>query len=205
MELDDLKGAWAQYDKKLSENLKFNEELLRKMNLSKAKQELQKPLNTEIISIIIIFLSIVFVMGFSLRLIDEIQYSIPGFAGVVIGIAYLIFSITKVNKFTKIDYYNTSIVQLQKELLLLNNLILRFRKLELILLPFLVIAILPIAFKATHNINIYERLGLFILEAGFILGISIAVGFWVNKIVYDKKLKDAKMFLKEIENFEKVE
>lgn len=203
MELDDFKGAWAQYDKKLSENLKFNEELLRKMNLDKAKQELQKPINTEILSIIIIFLSIVFVTGFSIRLIDEIQYSIAGFAGVVIGIIYLIFSITKVNKFIKIDYYNSSIVQLQKELSLLKNLILRFRKIELILLPFLVITILPIAFKAIHNINIYERLGIFILEVGFILGISIPVGFWVNMNIYDKKLKDAEMFLKEIDNFEK--
>jgi hypothetical protein len=30
MELDELKFVWAQYDKKLTENLKFNEELLKK-------------------------------------------------------------------------------------------------------------------------------------------------------------------------------
>ena len=49
MELDDLKNAWTQYDKKLAVNLKFNEDLLRKMNLNNSKKELQKPLIYELI------------------------------------------------------------------------------------------------------------------------------------------------------------
>jgi hypothetical protein len=202
MELDDLKTIWAQYDKKLTENLKFNEELLKKMNLNKAKQELQKPFILELITIVIIFLSIVFVTAFSIRLINEIQFSLTGFGSVLFGITYLIFSIMKVNKFTKIDYYNSSIVKLQKDLLLLKTFILRLRKIEGIMVPFLIITILPIAFKAIHNINIFENPGLFIIKVCIILGISYPVGFWINKNLYDQKIKDAEMFLKEIENFE---
>jgi len=66
MELDDLKNIWAQYDKKLSDNLKLNEDLLRRMNLDKSKQEMQKPLNYKIASVILnlfflLFLVIVFI------------------------------------------------------------------------------------------------------------------------------------------------
>ena len=53
MELDDLKGAWAQYDKKLSANLKFNEELFKKLNLDKSRREMSGPLNYEIGSVVI--------------------------------------------------------------------------------------------------------------------------------------------------------
>jgi hypothetical protein len=205
MELDEFKQIWSQYDKKLNENLKFNEKLLRRMNLSRARQELQKPLIYELISTTVIFFTVVFASVFSIRLIEEIQFSITGFVGVLIGIIYLIFSIMKVNRFVKIDYYNSSIVKLQKDLSLLNTFILGLRKIETIILPFLVITILPIAFKAVHNINIFGNLLLFIIEAGIILGISYPVGFWINRKFYDKKIKDAQMFLKEIESFEKEE
>jgi hypothetical protein len=203
MELDEFKEIWSQYDKKLTKNLKFNEELLKKMNIYRTRKELQKPYITELISAGIMFLSIVFVTGFSMRLMDELQFSLPGFAGVLVGILYLIFSVMKVNRLTKIDYYNSSIVKLQKDLSLLKTFILRLRKIEFIILPLLVVTILPIAFKAIHNINIYGNLRLFIFEICFILGISYPVGFWINRNLYDKRIKDAEMFLKEIERFEK--
>ena len=43
MELEDLKKAWSEYDKKLSENLKTNNELLKKMNLNNAKSSMDTP------------------------------------------------------------------------------------------------------------------------------------------------------------------
>jgi hypothetical protein len=205
MELDELKQLWSQYDKKLNENLKFNEELLKKMNLNKAKQELQRPFICELITIVIIFLTIVFVTGFSIRLIEEIQFSLTGFSSVLLGIIYLIFSIMKANRFVKMDYYNSSIVKLQKDLLLLKIFILRLRKIEGIMLPFLIVLILPILFKAIHNINIFENIVPFIIKVCILLGISYPVGFWINKNLYDRKLRDAEMFLKEIDNFEKEE
>jgi len=205
MELDELKQLWSQYDKKLNENLKFNEKLLKKMNLNKAKQELQRPFIYELIAIVIIFLTIVFVTGFSIRLIKEIQFSLTGFGSVLLGIIYLIFSIMKANRFVKIDYYNSSIVKLQKDLLLLKTFILRLKKIEGIMLPFLIVLILPILFKAIHNINIFENIVPFIIKVCIILGISYPVGFWINKNLYDRKLRDAEMFLKEINNFEKEE
>ncbi len=203
MELDELKQLWTEYNTKLSANLKLNEELLRKMNLSKARQELQRPLVSEVITIVIVFLAVIFVTGFSIRVISEIQYSVPGLIGVIIGMMYVVFSTMKVNRFLKIDYYNLPVVKLQRELSDLNRFIIRFRRIEFIMLPFLVLAILPVAFKTVNNIDIYSNIPLFIFEVCFIIGISFLVGTWINRNIYDKKLKDAERFLKEIENFEK--
>lgn len=203
MEIEDLKQAWSQYDKNLKENLKTNQELLRNMNLDKSKREMQKPLIYEIISVVILFLTVVFFFVFSLKFISEVKFSIPGFAGVLLGIVYLAFAIMKVNRFVKIEYYKSTIVTLQKDLNKLKALILRLRKFELYLLPLLIISILPIAFKAIHDIDIYRNVKLFLLEVAFIIGISYPVSFWINKHLYDNKIKDVNSFLNEIDNFEK--
>lgn len=122
--------------------------------------------------------------------------------GSVIGLFYLISALIKANKFVQLDYYNTDVIGLQKEIAELSSLILRFRKIELGLLPFLVIAILPIAFKSIHNIDIFSNIKLFIIEIAFILGISFPVGIWTNRNIYDKKIRNAKQFLRDIERFE---
>ena len=203
MELDEIKKLWSEYDKKLNENLKLNEKLLQKMNFDKSKQEIQKPLMYEIFSVIILFITIVFLTKFSFQFIEEIQYSLTGFSSVILGTLYLLFAIIKVNKFIKIDYYNSTVIKLQKDILLLKTAILRIRKIELFLLPFFIITLLPILFKGFHNINLFENLRFFSIEVGLILVIGYPVFLWINKNLYDNKLKDAELLLKETENYEK--
>lgn len=202
MELDELKATWAQYDKKLSQNLKFNEELLRKMNLEKSRKELQKPLIYEISGVFISFIMVVYITAVSFRFIDEPKFAIPGFIATFVSLAYLVFAIMKINKFMSIDYYNSSVLKLQKEVTILNKLVLSLRKYELILFPLLVIPLLPILFKVIHNIDIYANLRLLIIEIVLMLGIGYPLLFWVNKHLYDKKFKNTEQFLKEIEEFE---
>jgi len=194
---------WSEYDSKLSKNLKLNEKLLQKINFGKAKQEMQKPLAIEIFDVIIMFITIAFLTKFSFQFIDEIQFSLTGFTSVLLGTLYLIFALRKVNKFVKIDYYNSTVIKLQKEVLLLKTSLLSIRKIELLLLPFFVITFLPILFKGIHNINLFENLRLFGIEFGLILIIGYPVAFWVNKNLYDKKIKETEFLLKETDNYEK--
>jgi len=202
MELDDLKSAWAQYDKKLAVNLKFNEELLRKMNLNTSKKEMQKPLLYELFNIASIFLGFVYVTASSIQFINEPKYCIPGFISALIGLAFIVFAIKKANKLLSIDYYGSSVVKLQKDIATLNRLVLKLRKYELVLFPLLILPLLPILFKAIHNIDIYQNLKLFSIEIILILGIGFPLTLWTNKHLYDKKFKNTERLLQEIEKFE---
>ena len=205
MELDDLKGAWAQYDKKLSENLKFNEDLLRKMNLNNSKREMQKPLIYELVNILVLFLLFVYVISASIRLINEPKFFIPGFIAALICIIGLITTVIKANRFANIDYYGAPILKIQKDIAQLNRLVLRFRRYELGLLPILIIPLLPLLFKSIHNIDIYQNIKLFTFEIVAILGISYPATIWINKHLYDRKFKNAERLLAELEKFEKEE
>ncbi|MEA4840954.1 MAG: hypothetical protein VB110_08130 [Bacteroidales bacterium] len=205
MELDDLKSAWAQYDKKLAVNLKFNQELLRKMNLNIFKKELQKPLIYELSGVAVMFIFMIYVVASSIRFIDEPKYCIPGFISALLGLVFLVYAIIKANKFLSIDYYGSSVLKLQKEIATLNRQVLRLRKYELVLFPFLVLPLLPILFKTIHNIDIYQNIKLLSIEVILILGIGFPLTLWINKHLYDKKFKNAERLLQEIEKFESEE
>jgi hypothetical protein len=116
--------------------------------------------------------------------------------------AFLMFAIIKANRFLSVDYYGSSVVKLQKDIAILNRLVLRLRKYELALFPLLILAILPLLFKAIHNIDIYHNIKLFTIEMILILGIGFPLTFWINKHLYDKKFKNTERFLMEIDKFE---
>lgn len=202
MEIEEIKIMWKKHDQKLDANLKFNKQLLKKMNLDKSKQEMQKPMLYEITSIFIMFLVSAYLISSSIQVINELQYSIPGFIATILSLIYLTLSVIKTNDFLKIDYFSSPIIQLQKELAKIKVRILRFRKIEFTLLPIFVISILPILFKPVLNMNIYADLKLLSIVILIILGISIPVTIWINKNLYDKKMRNTERFLSEIDTFE---
>jgi hypothetical protein len=205
MELDELKSVWAQYDKKLSENLKFNEALLKIITKNSSKRELQKPLNFEILNIIAVFLGGVYIISMSVKHIEEFRFCIPGFFSIMIGLVYFVFSIIKVNRFISIDYIGSPIVKLRKDIAKLNKLFLETRKYELILMPFIPISILPLLYKSIANIDIYNDLKKYTFGVLIVLIISIPTAIWINKNFTDKKMNNANRILEDLEKYEKEE
>lgn len=205
MELDDLKGAWTQYDKKLSENLKLNEELLKKITKNNSKRELQKPINMGIISLIVMFLVGVYITFISIQYIEDLKFSLPGFFSVFIGSFNIMISIMTINRYLSIDYIGSPIVKLRKDITKLNMFILRTRKYDFIIAPFTVISILPIIYKSIANVDIYNNIKKFTLEVLFIIGISFIIGILINKYFVDRKISNANRILEELEKFEKEE
>jgi hypothetical protein len=205
MELDELKSAWTQYDKKLTENLKLNEELIRKMNLNNSKKELQKPLISELVGIIILPLFILYVGVSSIRYIDEPKYCIPGFISLAIGLVYMTFGIYRANRFLNIDYYSSSALKMQMDIAKLKKLVLHLRKYELLLIPIFVISILPILYKAIHNIDIYQHIKFYAIVVIACSSIGFPLTIWINKHLYDKKFENVEKLLDDLNRFEKEE
>lgn len=205
MEFDELKSAWTLYDKKLTENLKLNEELIRKMNLNNSKKELQKPLISELVGIIILPLFILYVGVSSIRYIDEPKYCIPGFISLAIGLVYLTFGIYRANRFLNIDYYSSSALKMQMDIAKLKKLVLHLRKYELLLIPIFVISILPILYKAIHNIDIYQHIKFYAIVVIACSSIGFPLTIWINKYLYDKKIENVEKLLDDLNRFEKEE
>jgi hypothetical protein len=205
MELDDLKGAWAQYDKKLNESLKLNEALLKSINFEKYNHALRKPMNLEMLNIFIQLFMIGFLTVFLVRLSNEIQYFLTGLIGALLCGISLVFSVVMAIRFNRLLYHHLSIMDFQKDLMHLRIFIMRLRKIQYIMAALIGITIFPFLIKATAHIDIFGYLSLLIPGICCVLGIGFAIGILLNMNVYDKGLKDAEMFLKEIAKFEKDE
>jgi hypothetical protein len=203
MEASDFKEIWAQYDKKLSDHLRFNEAVLRKMNLESSKREMQHPLVLEVIGLVVIFLMVLFLTVSSFRVLSEPEFCIPGFLAALIGVVNFVLSAIKVSRMTAIDYHGWPVVRLQKELARLNKLILDFRTIEYILVPFWVILLFPVFLKTLNGINIYREGGMFVVMVLASLAIGLSVGIWLNRHMVDKKMEHARRLLAEVEQFEK--
>lgn len=203
MELDDLKGAWALYDKKLSKNLKLNEELLRSINFEKYNHALKKPLNLELLNIIIQVSVIGLLAVFTISLSNEILYLFAGLISALMCSISIIFSAIKATRFNKLLYYHLSITNFQKDLTHLRILVMRIRKIEYTLAAILGITLFPLLIKATAGIDLLGNLTVLIPAILFVLGFGYAIGIWLNVFVYDKGIKDAEIFLNVVDKFGK--
>jgi hypothetical protein len=209
MELDELKIAWTQIDKRLIDNLKLNEDLLEKITLGKSKMKMKEILNNEILSVVIISLFLLLFGVVTCRFTSEMKFFIPGTILCLFSIMELILLINKVNDLTKIDYFNSPVVELQKELNKFMQKTMLFRKIEYCSIPLFVISFIPIFNKTVLNFDMFNKTLPNII--GIIVGITVGLviyyplAIWIYKIGYDNKIKSASDFLKELKKFEKEE
>ena len=202
MELDDFKGAWAQYDKKLSENLKFNEELFKKLNLDKSRREMSAPLNYEIGSVVISGVFLILVTSWTIQFGKDLIYLISGVLSILSFITMLGFALAKVRLLSNIDYYNSPVIELQKALYRFKDKYLRLKRFEIILFPFYIIFLMPICSKGLRNFDLMSHPTRFIIAVVLAIGIGLPVALWIYKQMYEKKIKNTTEFLNELNRFE---
>jgi hypothetical protein len=205
MELDLLKDAWASHNKKLEKNLKLNEDLLRRMNLDNAKKEMNKPLVMEMVNMSFMFVVTAYVLALSFRMLEDSMFSIPGFISLLFGGGFVAMGLIRIKRMLNLDYDNSTIIELQKKLAETKVLVLRFRKLEYLLIPFYAIAVAPILLKGLLDQNIYSMLQHTYMQVIVSIGVVVIILLtnWSNKYFYDRKMKSAQQSLSEIIKYEK--
>lgn len=203
MELDDLKTTWALYDKKLTENLKFNEELLRKMNLEKSKREMNAPLTYEIISLAAGIIFLLYIASATVRFSTEFKFLLPGLITIFTFIVYLYLSFTKIRLLSNIDFYNSPIIELQKSINLFKQKYLLFKKYELYVFPVFAISVSPVLAKAMRDFDLYAHPYRFVIAIILSLILYYPLAIWFYKNLFDKKVRNTTTFLDELIRFEK--
>jgi len=205
MELEELKNAWAHYDKKLTLNLKLNEELLRKMNLERSKKEMNAPLNYEIISITTGIIFLTFIASATIRYSNELKFLFPGIITSIIVAIWVYNSVSKIKLLSNIDYYDSPIVELQKSINTFKLKYQKSKKFELYSFPAFAIAAMPILGIALRNFDIYEHPMRFIVGIVLALLLGYTGQIWLYKNLYEKKISNTTKFLDELNKFEQEE
>ena len=205
MELEELKSVWAQYDKKLTQNLKLNEELLRKMNLEKSREEMNAPLIYEIISITTGIIFLLFIASATIKYSYEFKFLLPGIITSIIVAIWVYNSVSKIKLLSTIDYYDSPIVELQKSIHTFKQKYQKSKKFELYSIPAFAIAAAPVLGIGLRNFDIYEYPIRFIIVIGLALLLGYPGQIWLYKNLYEKKLSNTTKFLDELNKFEQEE
>lgn len=205
MELDILKDAWASHNEKLEKSLELNAGLLRRMNLDNAKKEMNKPLVMEMVNMAFMLIVTTYLLALSFSMLEDPKFSIPGFISLVFGGGFVAMGLIRIKRMLNLDYNNSTIITLQKKLAETKVLVLRFRKLEYLMIPFYAISLAPILLKGLLDQNIYSMLQHTYMQVIVAVGVVVTILLinWSNKYFYDRKMTSALHFLSEIIKFEK--
>jgi|ERR1035437_3936082 hypothetical protein len=205
MELEELKSAWAQYDKKLTDNLILNKKLLQKINLGKSKKEMNAPLTYEALSLTTGIIFLIYIVFSTIRYSNEIKFLIPGIISTITFMIYLSLSVMKIRQLTNIDFYYSPIVELQKSVSVFKKKYLKYKKYELFAFPLFAISTFPIGAKALRNLDLYQHPGRFIIGIVLSLVLYYPMAIWGYKILFDRKVRNTNKFLAELNKFEEEE
>jgi MFS family permease len=205
MELDDLKRSWEQYDQKLTENLRLNQEILRRSNLDRSRREMSGILTFIGVNLGIAFLTAPWILRWTLMYHREPIYLICGCVSILFLLASLISMLKEMSMLRRIDYYNSPVVEIQKQLLAFRYFVNMEKKIGLLLVPILLWALYILGMKGIHKVDMLDHFRMLIINGVIMMAIVYPLALWFYRNFYDKKVKAAQRHLAELREFEKEE
>lgn len=218
MELDDLKKMWVAQEEKLNRNWNLNLELLRKINLDKAKSKLQSLVWINSITLASYIAFALFFINFSIQNWPVIHYVISGGILAIWSIGIAIGAIKQLESILQIDYAAPVLI-LQKKLEQLKTMVIKYFRLAIWILPFYMVFVILFN-ELLFNFDIVSHADKTWLTAQWIFSIIlVAPTVWMYKKLnptnWDTswmktllkgngtQITDAMDFIHEIETFEK--
>lgn len=203
MEADDIKNAWAQYDRSLADKVRVDEESLRMVKLDRTKDQMEYPYVSEMVELIGGALVGIAVIVMSLNLKEHLIYLLLGLMAVVVGSLYIKNALVKIGLLKRVNYYDTPVVKLQRELALIKKRILKFRKTELLLFPLYVLPLAALTSKTLYNVDVFGDLSLFAWKFAVALGVAYLLVFLIHKHLYNKRFREVEKIIARLREFEK--
>lgn len=203
MDLDKIKKAWNSFDENLAQNLRVDEEKLRKDSLEKTEDQMDYPYTSEWVELIgggIVAAAVLILSG---RLIAEPWFFIVGLIAIIIGIVYMRFSYIKIGLLKQIDYYGMPMLKLQAKVAHVKRTILRFRKIQMWLFPLYLLPLIILFSKTVNNVDLFANLELLAVRGIGYLAITYLAVYLINRHLYDKRFARVEKLIERLKEFEK--
>ena len=202
MEADDIKNAWAQYDRSLANNVRVDEESLRMVKLDRTKDQMEYPYVSEMVELVGGVLVGIAVIVMALNLKEHPIYFFLGLMAVLVGSLYIKNALVKIGLLKRVNYYDTPVVKLQRELALIKKRILKFRKTELLLFPLYIFPLAALTSKTLYNVDVFVDVSLFAGKFAVALGVAYLLVFLIHKHLYNKRFREVEKIIARIREFE---
>jgi len=195
MELTELQNIWQQYDKKLSDNMHLNKEILRRILISKPEKKLNWLKVKAGLSLILPILAILLILVPNIEYRETIDFYIGLFSFGIFSVLTYYWSLRYFLLLVKIDFTNP-ISSIKLKIYQLEKYKIRLTKLSYNLMPFALIGIFLMADFPFFSMDSLLPVSLMLL----VMIISI---FYTIKYSIFERFKRLNMQIEEIEQLEK--
>jgi hypothetical protein len=195
MELVELQNIWQEYDKKLSDNIHFNKEILRRMLISNPEKKLNWLKIKAGFSLVLPIVGILFILVPNIKYRDALDFYVGFFFFGFVTILTYYWSIRYYMLIGKIDFANP-ITLIKMNIKKLEKCKLSLTRLSYILMPFGIIGIFLMAKFPILSKNSLLPISLIIM----VMGISI---YYTFKYSIFERFRKLNMEIDEIEKLEK--
>lgn len=204
MELDLLKSRWEEYDRKLSQNLRLNEILLRKFLREKSRKEITFLSWLELLGLALLGAVAYFLIIFSIRLLDQPVYLIFGVLNLGLLGFYFTVGVRNVRAYHKINFYDASVVEIQRRVAKIEAQNNRLRMFSFVVACFFPFLLNPIFMKAISGLDFWQQplLTIYLCTVAIALAAGLSLGWWMDRNITRKRLRNTQAFLEELKSYE---
>ena len=181
MDLDELKGKWAEHDRKLDEVIHINRRLLKASNLNGARSAMQRVAAWIALEAVIQFACVVGIGSFLAEHIAEPRFAVPAAALQVFAVGIFITLIRQITLALQIDY-GKPIATIQKQLETLRMLRARYTQAIFLTATLVWAPLFIVALKAFVGLDAYHVFGAAFLWSNVAFGAAmIPLGIWSSR------------------------
>lgn len=160
-------------------------------------------LNYEYFNFIVFAVFIPLAIWGTVRISDNILYVIAGTVFTILSVILLGMYLRKYIIVSKMDFYRTPVLELQKKFLKYKQYHNQIIKTEILTIPILVLSLSAITLKSVKNVDILSVPAQNLITTySFALIVGYGFLFWLYKSFYGKRLKNINDFIEELKEFE---
>ncbi len=185
MELDELKRAWTEHDRKLEVSIRLNTSMMRGSMLDKARTAMTRLSLLLGLELALILPVAVWLGSFMWQHTAEARFLIPAVTLHVCVIALVIVCVRQIAAISQVDY-GAPVVAIQKRLEVLRVERIRATKWTLLLAPLAWTPMSIVALKSLIDVDVYAAFGTIWLGTNVLFGLVVlAVGALLSRRLAD--------------------
>lgn len=196
---------WKEQDLKLEKSLRINEKLLKALNMKQASDDFFKLLKISLLGRNLAFVYFLVSGVFSLLVLDDLKFSIPGMLGAAGMLGSFIYHLSYTMNLKVDDHSSVPVIDFQKKINQFKRRAIAAAKYDLIIYVGWILTLFPLIIAVFFKKNFYEYLAAekYWIPAVILLLLYIPVNQKMYQRMYGEKLTRAEEQLQEIIEFEK--
>lgn len=191
MELDDLKVAWRELDRRLDASLALNRRTLTELRLDKARSALRPLTGVLVYELLSGIVAALLCGSFLADHIDDAKFAVPAAALLVVAAFTIAAAVRQLALIGRIDYA-APVVAIQRELAALRATRVRTTRWLLLLSPLLWTPLAVVAAKGLWGFDSYRGFGVAWVAWNLAFGVAaIPLLVWLARRFGDSRVGDA--------------